>query len=134
QITYNDVDLTDGHTDTVLGAATYGTASVDQNGNWIYTAGNSSTVNALAAGQHLADAFTVQVSDGNGGFATQSVNIDIVGTNDAPTVTGAVTGAVTEDTPRLLQTRGQLTSSDPDGGTPIWSTPGGTTAPGVQDF
>ncbi|MBR0924866.1 VCBS domain-containing protein, partial [Bradyrhizobium diazoefficiens] len=41
-------------------------------------------VDALAAGEHLADSFTVEVDDHHGGLATQQVTIDITGTNDAP--------------------------------------------------
>ena len=41
---------------------------------------------SLAAGQTATDSFTYQVTDGQGGFATASVKITIVGQNDAPIV------------------------------------------------
>ncbi|TPJ36955.1 VCBS domain-containing protein [Mesorhizobium sp. B2-8-3] len=98
QVTFSDVDTSDTHTLSVSVAATYGTASVDADGTWHYTVSDSGAVDALAAGEHLADSFTVQVDDQHGGLATQVVTIDIVGTNDAPVI-GAATlvGAVTED-------------------------------------
>jgi VCBS repeat-containing protein len=58
---------------------------------------DSGAVDALAAGEHLADSFTVQVDDGQGGLATQTVSIDIVGTNDAP-VAAADSNSGNEDT------------------------------------
>src|SRR6185312_14724883 len=83
---FSDVDASDTHTLSVSVAAAYGTASVDPDGTWHYTATDSGAVDALAVGEHLADSFTVQVSDGQGGLATQVVSIDITGTNDAPVI------------------------------------------------
>ena len=86
-ITYTDVDTTDTHSFSLSGtAASYGTASIDSDtGLWTYTVNDSGAVDALAAGEHLADSFTVTVADSNGGSTTQLVSIDITGTNDAPT-------------------------------------------------
>src|SRR5205814_9201778 len=51
----------------------------------------------LAVGETLADSFTVQVDDHNGGLATQVVSITITGTNDAPQITStAQSGNVSE--------------------------------------
>ncbi|WP_299417690.1 VCBS domain-containing protein, partial [uncultured Sulfitobacter sp.] len=78
---------------------TYGTFSVTSAGVWSFDLANGSTaVQSLYQGESVSESFEVQVSDGNGGFDTQSVMIDITGTNDAPvvSVTGAVDNAVIE--------------------------------------
>src|SRR5262249_62177621 len=78
-------------------AASYGSASVDQDGTWHYTVSDSGAVDALAAGQKLDDFFTVQVNDGNGGVASQQVHITITGTNDAAVIGDPTVATVTED-------------------------------------
>src|SRR5262249_45071831 len=78
-------------------AASYGSASVDQDGTWHYTVSDSGAVDALAAGQKLDDFFTVQVNDGNGGVASQQVHITITGTNDAAVIGDAAVAPATED-------------------------------------
>ncbi|HKX42735.1 MAG TPA: VCBS domain-containing protein, partial [Burkholderiaceae bacterium] len=50
----------------------------------------------LAAGEHASVTVNYGVSDGTSTTAA-SVSWDVVGTNDAPAVTGAVTGSATED-------------------------------------
>ena len=97
QITYTDADTLDTHTLTISSGPSYGTASVDANGNWTYTAIDQGAVDALEQGDHLADSFTVQVKDDWGGIASQVVNIDIVGTNDAPAITPDLTSAAPID-------------------------------------
>ena len=52
-----------------------------RDGTWHYTVSDSGAVDALAVGEHLADSFTVQVDDHNGGLATQVVT----STSPAPT-------------------------------------------------
>src|SRR3989442_2963940 len=76
QVTFSDVDASDTHSYSVSAAAAHGAASVDAGGNWSYTVSDSGAVDALAAGEHLADSFTVKVADNHGGFATQVVTID----------------------------------------------------------
>ncbi|MFC3533647.1 VCBS domain-containing protein, partial [Vogesella facilis] len=86
-IAYSDVDSSDSHSFALHGTpAAYGTASVDTDGSWHYTVHDSGAVDALAAGETLADSFTVRVSDNHGGYVDQLVTITITGTNDAPTV------------------------------------------------
>ena len=54
-------------------------------GAWTYTLDNSrAATQALAQGQHATDTFTVQVADQYGATDTTTINIDVVGTNDAP--------------------------------------------------
>lgn len=70
----------------------------DANGHYSYAAGD-------AAG---ADSFTLQINDGHGGIATQTVNVSVIGTWDlSANATGTVinlgTGAVTGTPSDLLQ-------------------------------
>jgi VCBS repeat-containing protein len=78
----------------------YGALSIDSTGAWSYTLNNgSSAVQSLSEGETVHDVFTVDASDGHpGGTAQRTVTIDVVGKNDAPTVT-ALTAATTEDGP-----------------------------------
>ncbi|WP_175130054.1 VCBS domain-containing protein, partial [Achromobacter piechaudii] len=115
ELTKSDVDTNDTHTWSVNndGKGTYGQFSVDANGKWTYTLDNANAqVQALAAGQKVTDTITVTVDDGNGGTAQQVITITVNGTNDAPTIGGATTGAVTEDGAQVIS--GQLTKSDVD--------------------
>src|SRR5256885_9558768 len=78
----------------------------DPGGTWHYTVSDSGAVDALAVGETLADSFTVQVDDHNGGLATQVVNITITGTNDAPDIPlGAQTGKAYVCNPLTSSTR-----------------------------
>ncbi|PMM37509.1 Ig-like domain-containing protein [Vibrio lentus] len=65
-----------------------GTVVVDENGDWTYTPNEN---------YNGDDSFTVEVSDGQGGTDTITVNIGVTPINDVPTLT-ADTGSVTEDT------------------------------------
>ncbi|QQN64690.1 VCBS domain-containing protein [Bradyrhizobium diazoefficiens] len=118
QVTFTDVDASDSHTLSLSVAAAHGSASVDPDGTWHYTVLDSGAVDALAAGEHLADSFTVEVDDHHGGLATQLVAIDITGTNDAPVITSAAqSGNVAEgdDLPAAARTAtGQVTFTDVD--------------------
>ncbi|PUE48504.1 hypothetical protein B9Z45_16130 [Limnohabitans sp. 2KL-17] len=96
----------------------YGTYAMSASGEWTYTLNNSNaTVQALAAGSTLSDTFTVTAADGT----LQLVTVTINGANDAAQITGAVTGAVTEDsgvtngTPGTPTATGKLFSTDVDG-------------------
>ncbi|NML93161.1 VCBS domain-containing protein [Novosphingobium olei] len=73
----------------VAGNHGYGTFSIDANGNWTYSAGAH---NEFAAGQSYTDSVTVKSIDGT----SQVITVTILGTNDAPVVSGAVTGTATE--------------------------------------
>ncbi|GAB1847191.1 hypothetical protein MyNCGM683_20350, partial [Achromobacter xylosoxidans] len=87
----------------------YGTFSIDANGNWSFKLDNDAkAIQQLGAKEHLTETFTVTSADGT----TGQVVITINGTNDAPTVTGAATGDVTEDGAKAVS--GQLTQHDVD--------------------
>ncbi|WP_141243356.1 VCBS domain-containing protein, partial [Bordetella genomosp. 1] len=89
----------------------YGTFAIDANGNWSYSLDNgNSAVQALGAGRTLSDVFTVRSADGT----TSQVTMTIQGTNDAPKLSGALTGSVTEDGTQTAS--GQMTATDIDVG------------------
>ena len=100
-ITFNDADkkadgtFYDTHTFSVrpTGAAEtengtaaegkYGTLTIDEHGNYKYTL----ISDALGEGDKYTETFTVTVDDGNGGKATQTITVNLTGTNDAPVIT-----------------------------------------------
>ncbi|ORE84834.1 VCBS domain-containing protein, partial [Aurantimonas sp. 22II-16-19i] len=83
---------------TVIGA--YGTFAVTEDGVWTYTL-DQDKADALADEAMPTESFTVRVSDGQGGFADQVVNVTVNGANDAPRAEAA-TGAANEDGPAIL--------------------------------
>ena len=101
--TPTDVDVHDVVSFTPLSnaAGSYGTFSVDADGNYTYTLNTSlPAVQGLGAGESLTDSFTVTVSDNHGGASSTVVTMSINGSNDAPTVAAAAT-AIAEDTPTV---------------------------------
>ncbi|MUJ20970.1 retention module-containing protein [Aliivibrio fischeri] len=111
-----DLDTQDTLTWEIVGSTgQYGQFTLDQNGHWTYTLDNSnSTVNGLKEGAELVDTITVKVTDSFGEVSEKEIEITIEGTNDAPTMSGALTGTVVEDTTTVVE--GQLKSGDPDVG------------------
>jgi len=103
----------------------HGSFSVDANGAWTYTLNNADpTVQALGAGQTLpAETFTVSSIDGS----TQVITVSITGTNDAATITGVSSAALTEDTNAstagMLAAGGTLTVTDVDSGQAAFQAP-----------
>jgi len=55
----------------------------------------------LTAGQFLTDTFTYAIRLGNGTLSWATATVQIAGANDAPVVTGAVTGNAEEDAPSV---------------------------------
>ncbi len=136
QFSSADIDHDATATWSINGASTgtYGSIAVDNTGKWTYTLANgtdgvASAVQSLKAGESHNDVFTVQVSDGLGGVATQLVTVTITGSNDAPVLsfaTGNAAGAVQEDT--VLSVNGQFSSADIDhDATATWSIAGTNT-------
>ncbi len=67
---------------------------------------------------------TVQVADGNGGFDTQAIAVTVTNVNEAPVITsGAAVNAAENQTSVTT-----VTSSDVDGGAPVYSINGGADA------
>ncbi|MDD3328152.1 MAG: VCBS domain-containing protein, partial [Zoogloea sp.] len=133
-IAFNDIDLIDTHTGTVVadaantlgGTLTLSAVSEDaatEGGSfgWTYEVANSAT-QYLAAGETATEVFTVTVGDGEGGTVEQTVTVTITGTNDAPTIVALSTdstGDVTEDTAvdalsGKLSTTGSIAFNDID--------------------
>ena len=97
--------------ETVTG--TYGSLTIDANGNWNYSADNTQTaIQSLADGDSLTDTVTVQSVEGT----TKSITITINGTNDAAVIGGVDTASITEDDAATLTASGALTVTDADAG------------------
>ena len=65
----------------------YGSLTLNADGRYVYTLSNADTqIQALTANDTLTDTFSYTVSDGRGGFATETLTITIHGTNAAPTL------------------------------------------------
>src|SRR6202008_3241994 len=112
QLTITDPDSGEAHVVAQTNAhGTYGDFSVDANGAWTY-AGNGAH-DELTAGQQVQDHFTVTSQDGT---ATGTVTVTITGTNDAATVSSDSKSVTEGDTAAALNSSGQLTITDPDGG------------------
>jgi len=117
-VDFTDADLLDAHTVAVAPAAAgyLGTlsAAVTSPGQvtWGFDVADGD-VEYLGAGESLTQSYTLAIDDGHGGTATQAVTITITGSNDAPVITGGVTGgAVTEDA--ALAASGALDFGDID--------------------
>jgi VCBS repeat-containing protein len=68
-----------------LKVGTYGTLDIGQSGTWNYVLNNGlAATQSLAEGQHTTDSFTVQVADQFGLTDSRVINIDVIGSNDAP--------------------------------------------------
>jgi VCBS repeat-containing protein len=104
---FKDADLTDTHqvTATPLGNDYVGSLSLVRfdTGNpqghevqALLTVANAA-IDHLAAGETLTQTYRITIDDQHGGTAQQDVTYTIVGTNDAPIITGAVLGSATED-------------------------------------
>jgi large repetitive protein len=118
QVIASDVDALDVLSYTVMGggAGTYGSLSLDQNGNWTYTA-DDAAIQALGAGETATDTFTIYVSDGSGtyGTVTTDVSINLEGTNSDPVVSEVWynSSSITEDS-GTYRVDGYISASDPD--------------------
>ncbi len=95
---------TDANNDTLTVSAVAATSakgaalSLDANGNVVYDATGSATLQGLAAGETTTDTFTYTASDGHGGTSTATVTLSIAGLNDAPVVTAIAPTALNEQT------------------------------------
>jgi VCBS repeat-containing protein len=117
-VTFVDPDWSDSHTVTVTAQASgyrgSFTASLFADANtahdldhdaddvgpgtvkWNFAV-NDSSLDFLSAGQTLVQNYNVSIKDNHGVSVTQVVSVTLVGTNDAPTISSAVTsGAVNE--------------------------------------
>ena len=89
---------------TVANGPAHGALALDAaTGSYTYTPGQNF---------NGADSFTVQVADGNGGFATQLVSVGVAAVNDGPVV---ATPAVRLTTAEDRTVVGQVVAADSDG-------------------
>ena len=117
------LDITDADTgeaafsaETVSG--TYGSLTIDADGNWNYEADNTqNAIQALGDGDSLTDTITVRSLDGT----TKDITVSINGTNDVAVISGAETAAVTEDDAATLTASGKLDITDVDTGEAAFS-------------
>ena len=92
---FDDIDISvsqDGESafrvETIAGS--HGSVTIDATGEWTYTVDNDlAAVQSLGEGETLSDMIDVHTFDGT----AQTLTITITGTNDVPTVTGAITGS-----------------------------------------
>ncbi|GEA52937.1 RTX toxin [Vibrio inusitatus NBRC 102082] len=90
-------------------------------GKWTYTLDNQGH-QALAQGEHHTETMLVTVTDEHGAKTTQTVTVDVEGTNDKPVITSQLQiGAVKEDD--VLAVNGRVTASDVDHGAFLTYTP-----------
>jgi VCBS repeat-containing protein len=92
-------------------AGQYGTFSVHADGSWSYTLDNANpSIDSLTAEMFTTDTLTIKSIEGT----EQTLTVKIDGANDPATITGDLTGDVTEDT--AITTTGQIVINDPDQG------------------
>lgn len=101
-------------------AGTYGSFAFDAaSGEWTYALDNArAATQALGAGVAASDTLMVRSVDGT---AVQAITVAITGADDAATISGTASGAVTEDLAAVAG--GQLLVSDPDAGEALFAAP-----------
>jgi len=126
-LTAVDADISDNLTWDISGSNSnaYGvftiitSSGINNNNNnnntctWRYDLSNNSpSVQSLKQGQKIIDTFYIRVQDNQQASAFQTVTITINGTNDTPTISGDISGNVSED--GILRAQGVLTAVDVD--------------------
>ena len=101
-------DLTFGLAQGEDGVGTYGTLAVNPDGTYAYTL--SPNAQSLDDGEVATETFTWQVSDGQGGIDTETITIQIAGSNDGPVATAEIVGGSEDAT-----ITGNLDASDVEG-------------------
>ena len=119
-LTISDIDTGDELFTAGGAAGTFGSVTIDANGNWTYTLDNANAaVQALPLGAAMNDTVTVTAIDGT----PHDITVTITGINDAAVVGGDDQGAVTEDNdPATLTDTGLLSISDVDTGEAVFTT------------
>ncbi|MDB5670186.1 MAG: outer rane adhesin like protein, partial [Alphaproteobacteria bacterium] len=107
-------------------AGTFGTFYITNNANgtldWTYVL-DEALAQGLGASDLVTDTLTVTSFDNT----THSIQVNVQGANDVPTLGGAATGGVTEDSGATLATGGALTIADDDTGQSTYAVQAGTT-------
>lgn len=122
---FKDADVSDRHVVGVtpkqggyVGSLTASVATDTTGGsagsiNWVYSTPDRG-IDFLAAGQQLTQVYTVTIADGKGGSTKQDVTINLIGTDDAPTITGTSSAAWYEGTATSYTKSGVLSFLDAD--------------------
>jgi VCBS repeat-containing protein len=76
----------------------FGTLTIRADGTYTFVA-SGTAFQQLAAGEQAVEKFQYTITDPFGGTATAILTVQITGANDAPVVTGVVSGSATEDGP-----------------------------------
>jgi large repetitive protein len=108
----NDNTGTGAFTVTLASGPALGILALNANGTFTYDPGTA--YDYLAAGTSATMAFTYQVTNSAGVSNIATVNITVTGTNDAPTVSGVFSGAVTEDDGEVTSASGSIIVNDAD--------------------
>ena len=117
------LDITDADTGEAAFSAgtvtgTYGSLTIDADGNWSYEADNTQTaIQGLGDGDNLTDTITVQSVDGT----TKDITVTINGINDIAVISGADAASITEDDAATLTASGKLDITDADTGEAVFS-------------
>lgn len=116
---FDDIDSTDdGHEVSVVETDRVGTlvaaiiedatgANLGGTIQWIYTVDNSA-VDYLAQGETLVETFTVLLTDGEGGSATETVTITVTGSNDTPVLAAVMEPLVIDEDESVFATQTQV--------------------------
>lgn len=96
-------------------SSAYGAFTLLADGTWTYSLSNGvASVQGLAAGEMVADQYTVTWFDDAGGPNLGVVSVDVLGRNDVPVVTGDTLKSLNTDSQNHLS--GVLAISDADDG------------------
>jgi VCBS repeat-containing protein len=110
----NDNTGTGAFTVTLTSGPALGVLALNADGTFTYDPGTA--YDYLAAGTSATMAFTYQVTNSAGVSNIATVNITVTGTNDAPTVSGVFSGAVSEDDGEVTSVNGSVIVNDADAG------------------
>ncbi|WP_299428613.1 VCBS domain-containing protein [uncultured Shimia sp.] len=82
--------------------------------SYSYSFDPTTAFNYLAVGEYDTATITIVIDDGQGNLTTQTLDVTVAGTNDAPTITGVTNdiGDLYEDT--VTAANGVVSASDPD--------------------
>lgn len=86
QLSASDPDADDTVTWSGTSSAVFGVFAITATGAWTYVLNNDSA-DQIAEGETIVETFTAVASDALGAQVTQTVEVTLTGTNDAPTVT-----------------------------------------------
>lgn len=115
----NDTDPNAGDSKTLVSVDTSGTTgSVSINSDQTVTYNPGAAFQSLAQGQNASTSFQYTMRDSAGLTSTSTVAVTIQGANDAPVVSGAVTGAASEDG-AASSLNALVNASDVDAGTTL---------------